>query len=322
MSQTRRRQFLLATGALLAAQLARAQTAKTYRVGLCFQVTQAIAKPLEEAFVAGLRDHGHLVGRNLVLDVRYGDGSPARLPALVDELIALRPDVLAGFEASAKIMKSKTATIPIVLTNASDPVGIGLAQSLRRPGGNVTGISVVSEQMFSKSIELLREILPRLARVGLLLDTSWPGSKAAEESVRSAARSYGTIIVPYYVSNRAELEQVLAAMAKDRLDALVSGGGGVIINFAGPIAENSLRQRIPLAGDAAAGALFSYSPNLIQAYRDSARYVDAIFKGAKPGDLPIEQPTRFQFTVNLKTAKTLGLKVPQSFLVRADEVIQ
>ncbi len=318
-----RRAFIALAGGLLACPpVSLAQSGKIHRVGLCFQITEEVAKPLVEAFVAGLRDHGHVVGRNLVLDVRYGDGGPTRLPALVDELIALKPDVLAGFEVPAKIMQAKTSTIPIVLTNSSDPVGIGLAQSLRRPGGNVTGISIVGEQVVPKNIELLREILPRLARVGLLLDTTYPASKAMEENSRRAAGSYGATIVPYYVTNRAELETALAAMSKDRLDALVGGGGGVIVNFAQSIIDNSLRLRIPTAGNAVLGALFSYGPSLTQAYRDSARHVDKILKGAKPGELPIEQPTRFEMVVNLKTAKALGLKIPLSVMLRADRVIE
>jgi len=275
-----------------------------------------------DAFVAGLRDHGHVVGRNLILDVRYGDGGPSRLPAQVDELIALKPDVLAGFEAPAKIMKGKTSTIPIVLTSSSDPVGIGLAQSLRRPGGNVTGISHVWEQLVPKSIELLREFVPRLTRIGLLLDTTSPGSRAAEENARNAAKTYGATIVPYYVENLSTLEKALAAMSKDRLDGLTGGGGGVIINFARLILENSLRLRIPTAGNVDLGALFSYGPSLIQAYRDSARYVDKILKGAKPGELPIEQPTKFEMAINLKAARALGLKIPQSVMMRVDRVIE
>jgi ABC-type uncharacterized transport system substrate-binding protein len=322
MSRVRRRQFLIGTGALFATPLARAQTSKTYRVGLCFVVSEVVAKPLEQAFLSGLRDHGYVLGRNLVLDVRYGDGDPARLPTQVDELIALKPDVLAGFEAPARVMKAKTSAIPIVLTNSSDPVGIGLAQSLRRPGGNVTGISIVSEQMLLKNIGLMREVLPHFARFGLLLDTSFPSSKALEETARSAAGSYGAAVIPYYVSNQAELEKALAVMAKDRLDVLLAGGGGVLVNFAGAIAEHSLRQRLPLVGNAELGGLLSYGPNLVQAYRDSARYVAEILKGAKPADLPIAQPTRFQFVVNLKTAKTLGIKVPQTVLLRADRVIE
>jgi putative ABC transport system substrate-binding protein len=318
-----RRRFCKSAAALLLLPMsAPAQTGKTPRVGLCFQVSSEIAKPLAEGFIEGLRTHGYSVGRNLILDVRYGDGSPARLPALVDELIALKPDVLAGFETAAKVMKDKTSVIPIVITNSSDPVGIGLAQSLARPGGNVTGVSIVWEQLVPKSIELLREILPRMARVGLLLDASSPGSKTAEENARRVAKTYGVTIVPYLVSGQAELEKSLAAMAKDRLDALAVGGGGVIVNHSQLIAENSLRLKIPMAGFAASGALFSYAPNLLQAYRDSARYVDRILKGAKPGDLPIEQPTKFEFVINLKTARALGLTIPQATMLRADQVIE
>jgi putative ABC transport system substrate-binding protein len=319
----RRRRFCKSAAALLLLPgSALGQAGKTYRVGLCFQVSPEIAKPLAEAFAEGLRNHGYVVGRNLILDIRYGDGGPARLPALVDELIALKPDVLAGFETAAKVMKEKTSVIPIVLTNSSDPVGVGLAQSLARPGGNVTGVSIVWEQMVPKSIELLRDILPRMARVGLLLDTSSPGSKAAEENARRVARIYGVTIVPYFAANQAELEKSLAAMAKDRLDALTLGGGGVIVNYGQLIAENSLRLRIPLAGYFSFGGLVSYNPSLIQAYRDSARYVDKILKGAKPGELPIEQPTRFEMVVNLKTARALGVTIPESLMLRADRVIE
>jgi putative ABC transport system substrate-binding protein len=319
-----RRRFIKSAAALLLLPgSALAQAGKIYRVGLCFQVSPDIAKPLAEGFSEGLRSHGYSVGRNLILDIRYGDGSPARLPALVDELIALKPDVLAGFETAAKIMKEKTSVIPIVITNSSDPVGIGLAQSLARPGGNVTGVSIVWEQLVPKSIELLREILPRVARVGLLLDASSPGSKAAEENARRVAKTYGVSIVPYLVSGQADLEKSLAAMEKDRLDALAVGGGGVIVNYSKLIDENSLRLKIPMAGYAAmGGGLFSYAPNLIQAYRESARYVDRILKGANPASLPIEQPTRFEMVINLKIARALGLTIPQSVLLRADRLIE
>jgi putative tryptophan/tyrosine transport system substrate-binding protein len=319
---SRRRFCKSAAALLLLPGSALAQTAKTPRVGLCFQVAPEIAKPLAEAFIEGLRNHGYSVGRNLILDVRYGDGSLARLPVLVDELIALKPDVLAGFETAAKIMKEKTSVIPIVITNSSDPVGIGLAQSLARPGGNVTGISVVWDQLVPKSIELVREMVPRMARAGLLLDATSPGSKTTEENVRRVAKTYGVTIVPYVVSSQAELEKSLAAMAKDRLDALAIGGGGVIVNYWNLISESSLRLKIPLAGIALSGGLFSYGPNLLEAYRDSARYVDRILKGAKPGDLPIEQPTKIELVINLKTARALGLTIPQSVLVRADRVIE
>ena len=318
---------MVATGALVAASFARAQTGKTYRVGLGFVVSQEVAKPLEQAFLSGLGDHGYVSGKNLIFDVRYGGGDPARLPALVDELIALKPDVLAGFEAVASAMKGKTSTIPIVLTNSSDPVGLGLVQSLSRPGGNVTGISIVIEQLVPKSLELMREIIPALSRVGLLLDATFPGSGAAEKLTRAAAQGFGVTIQPYYVANRVELEKVLEAMGKDRLGALICGGGGVLVNFARLIVDGSLRLRIPLTGvvelpPAEMRALFAYGPNLVQAYRDSARYVDKILRGAKPADLPVEQPTRFNFVVNVKTAKTLGLTIPKSVLFRADRVIE
>lgn len=326
MSQFRRRQFLIIAGALLATPLAHTQTGRTHRIGLGFQVSRALARPLEEAFIAGLRDHGQIVGQNLVVDIRYADGNPDRLPPLVDELIALKPDVLAGFETVARVMNAKTLTIPIVLTNSSDPVSIGLAQSLARPGGNVTGISSQWEELVPKHIEILREILPRLSRYGMLLDTTWPGMKATEENAQLAAQRFGMTFVPYHIANRAEVERAFAKMEKDRLDALGVSGGGVLVNLAQLIVDHLQRLHIPVSlvpgAPGEMSALFLYGPNLLQAYRDAAKYVDRILKGTRPGDLPIEQPTRFEMVVNLKIARALGLKIPPSVLLRADRVIE
>jgi len=324
-----RRRFIKRAAALIlwpASGLA--QTGKTHRVGLGFQVTKAVARPLEEAFIAGLRDHGLVAGRNVLVDIRYADGDAGRLPAIADELIALKPDVLAGFESMAAAMKAKTATIPIVLTNSSNPVGSGLAQSLARPGGNVTGISQQWEDLPPKTIEILRELLPRLTRIGFLLDATFSGSKGIETNAQKSALSVGATLVPYYVASRTELEKAFGAMAKSRPDALLIGGGGVLTNQFEMIVENCRRLRIPfptvpgVANDTAQAALFLFGANWVQGYRDAASYVDRILKGAKAGDLPIEQPTKFELVINLKVAKALGLTIPQSVLVRADRVIE
>jgi len=324
-----RRTFLVLAGGTLAwPPRALAQTGRMQRVGLGFQVSKAVAKPVEEAFLAGLHDHGYAIGRNLAIDVRYADGDAGRLPAIADELIALKPDVLAGFESMAQAMRAKTTTIPIVLTASSNPVGSGLAQSLGRPGGNITGISSQYEDLPPKIIEILREINPRLLRIGLMVDSTFSGSKGIEDSARTAARTVGATLISYRVANREEIEKAFAEMSKARPDALLLSGGGVLSNLFGMIIENCQRLRIPFpwvpgaSNEAAAAALFLFGPNWVQGYRDAAKYVDRILRGAKPGDLPIEQPTRFEMVINLKTARALGLKIPQSVMLRADRVIE
>jgi putative ABC transport system substrate-binding protein len=250
-----------------------------------------------------------------------------RLPGLVDELIAFKPDVLVGNEQAARVMKNKTSTIPIVLTNSSDPVAVGLVQSLARPGGNVTGASYQYEQLGPKHMELLREMLPRLAKVGQLHDTNVPAHKAAEENARQAARKLRLAYVPYYVASRIDVERAFVQMEKDRPDALVPGAGsGLLFELRQMIIENALRLRIAYctsAGPVAeAGALMSYGANIEEGYRLAATYVDRILKGVKPAELPVQQPTRFEMVINLKTAKALGVTIPQSVLLRADRMIE
>jgi ABC-type uncharacterized transport system substrate-binding protein len=187
--------------------------------------TEATVRLLEQAFLAVLAERGYVMGRNLLYESRYANGEPTRLPAMVGELIAFRPDVLAGIEQVVRVMMSKTSTVPIVITNASDPVAAGLVNILSKPGGNVTGVSFQYDELGPKLIELMREILPRLSRVGHILDSTIPGSKVEETNARQAAQKLGIVYVPYYVASRAEVETAFAEMQKDRLDALVQNGG-------------------------------------------------------------------------------------------------
>ena len=324
-----RREFIaIASGATLWSPIsALAQSAKTYRVGHAWVADPASVRPYEEAFLSVLRDRGYVVGRNLVYDTRYANGDPTRVPVLVDELIALKPDVLTGIEQVAKVMASKTSTIPIVLVSASDPVAAGLVKSLSHPGGNVTGVSQQSGELGPKRIELMREVLPGLARVGQLHDINVPASKAAEAEARQAAEKLGIAYVPYYVANRSDLDRVFAEMEKSRPDALVTGAGsGLLYGLRQLIIDNLLRLRIPsclaVSVQAKLGALMSYGPDLPEGNRLAATYVDRILKGAKPSELPIEQPTKFELVINLKTAKVFGLTIPPGLLARADEVIE
>jgi putative ABC transport system substrate-binding protein len=213
-----------------------------------------------------------------------------------------------------------------VLVGSLDPVKAGLAQSLARPGLNVTGLAQLNEQLPAKHMELLREILPRLARVGQLVDRNASGCKVVEEHARNAANGMRCELLPYYVSNRAEIESAFAQMEHDRPDALLPCPSTVLYSFRDVLFENVLRLRIPLTSYIVAnvprGVLFAHAANLVDLYRRSANYVDRILRGAKPGDLPIEQPTTFELVVSLGTAKALGLAVPQSILLRADRIVE
>lgn len=318
---------LLALGATSPALHVRAQAGRTYRVASAWMTTEANSRPLEQVFLDALKGFGYVVGRNLVYESRFAGGDPARLPGLVDELMAGKPDALVGIEQVAQVMKGKTSSIPIVLFNSSDPVAAGLVHSLARPGGNVTGAAFLYEQLGPKHMELMREILPRTKRVAQLHDTNVPGSKLAESNARQAAEKLGLAYLPYHVANRADVELAFVAMAKSQPDALVAGAGsGMLFGLRQLIVENTSRLRIALITTAAStvdlGALMSYGSPLEEGFRMAASYVDRILKGARPADLPVQQATRFEMVINLKTAKLLGLTIPKSVLLRADRVIE
>lgn len=327
MSEFRYRRSLLAAGLLLSSTLAHAQRpGRTFRIGNAWVAGAASIRSYEEAFLAGLRDHGFERGRNLVFDMRTCDGDASRLPAVVDELIALGPDLLAGIEQVAVVMRRKTSTIPIVLTNSTDPVAVGLATTLARPGSNVTGMSLLSEMIIAKQAELTKEFLPRMRTVALLLDPGVPGSSSIERSVQASAQSLGLKVDSYLVKDRAALEQAFTDFERIRPDAILGGGGsGLLFGYRQLIAERALKIRLPVAGGAEAAAeagfLFTYGANLHQMMRRAAWHAARILQGANPAELPIEQPTTFQLVINLKTAAALGLAVPQSLLLRADRVI-
>ena len=307
---------------------ARAQQAgKIFRVGCAFASVPATFRPMQEAFVTSLHALGYVAGQNIVYDTRYPEGDPARLSALIDELISLKPDVLAGPDPIARMMLSKTSTIPIVMFYSSDPVGAGLVKSLSHPGGNVTGVSMQWGELGPKLIELLREILPSLARVGQLHDTNVATSKLEEQITRQAAQNLGITYVPYYATNRADVDRALAEMERRRPDALLLGSGsGLFTGLQQEIYDKATRLGIatsaPGPRPGRLGALIGYGPDLFAGFRLAATYVDRILKGAHPSDLPVEQPKKFELVINLKTAKALGLAVPPSLLARADEVVE
>jgi len=295
-----------------------AQTGRIYRIGMVRPPT-AEWQPYVESFRAAMRDLGYVEGSNLILDLRTPDLDTLRLPKLVDELVALKPDVLVAHEKTAQVMRAKTTSIPIVLTNALDPVTAGLAQSLRRPGLNVTGSAQLHDLLPAKHIDIMREILPRLARVGQFVDTTQSTCKAVEEAARQAARSVGVVLVPYYVANRAEIERAFSQMEKEPPDVLLPCPSAVLANHRDLLFENAVRLRVPFTSFVVAnvpkGVLFAYAANLHEMYRRAAKYVDRMLKGATPGDLPIEQPTRFELVINMKTARTLGITIPPTVLL-------
>jgi putative ABC transport system substrate-binding protein len=327
MNPVQRRRFLIAAGALLASPLARAQAGRTYRIGSVYLAAYSTTKPYDEAFLGGLRELGFERGKNLVYDVRNCDGNPSRLPGAVDELIALKPDLLAGIEQVAKVMRSKTATIPIVLTSSTDPVAAGLAKTLARPGGNVTGMAALNEAMAAKSVEILAEIVPQMKTVGAIIDPNVPAFANIERHVQEAAQAKRAKAVFYRARDRAELAQAFAAMERDRPDGIVnSSGSGTLFGERQFIAEHALRLRIPSAAASLAaveaGYLFAYSASLSGTYRRAASHAARILKGANPAEIPIEQPTAFELVINMKTAKALGIAIPRTVLLRADRVIE
>lgn len=304
------------------------QLGKIFRVGCAYVGTPAAFQSLQEAFVSGMHELGYVEGKNIVYDLRYAENDPTRLPALIDELISLKPDVLAGIEPVARVMLSRTSTIPIVMFNSADPVAAGLVRSLSRPGGNVTGVSMEWAELGPKQLQLLREILPTLARVGHLLDTSVPASKLEEQVTRKAADSLGIAYVPYYVANRADLDRALTEIEQQRPDALIRcGGSGLLTALAPVLYERVVHIKIPMSVPGPLriqrlGPIVGYGPNLLAGFRLAATYVDRILKGANASDLPIQQPMKFELTVSLKAANALGITVPAALLARADRVIE
>ena len=328
----RRREFITLLGSAASFPLAvRAQqpAGRVYRIG--YQAITPREQTLHyiKAFEDGLRSLGNRVGENVVIEYRFANGEMERLPALVAELVRLDVDVIVasgGNPANLAAMKA-TTTIPIVMTSSVDPVGNGLVASLARPGGNVTGFSGdTGSEILGKRFELLKEAIPNLSRVGILFNPDVALNGRRQMSLTETARTLGLTLVPVEARGLDALEQAFATMRRERAQAFVLQGDSVLFNFRGQIAEMALSNRLPAASVqrelAEAGLLMTYGADYRDLYRRTATIADKIFKGAKPADLPVEQPTKFELVINLKTAKALGLTVPPTLLVRADEVIE
>ena len=326
-----RRTFLAGTGTvLLAAPLASdAQpTAKIPRIGVLQVGTAAATQNLFEAFKQGMRERGYVEGQHLVFERRLGEGRPQRIIDVAAELVRIKVDVIVtATDQGIAAVKQQTQTIPIVMANSTDPVGTGFVASLARPGGNITGHSAMSPELSGKRLELLREVVPGLSRVAILWNPDIRGAVLDYRETEGAARSLHLQLQSVEVSRVEDLDRAFSAVTAGRAEALiVPAANPLAYANRGQIARFAQRSRLPsMYGTkdyADAGGLIAYGPNAADQWRRAAAYVDKILKGAKPGDLPVEQPTKFELVINLKTAKALGLTIPQSLLQRADQVIQ
>ena len=282
--------------------------------------------PLRKVWLDSLSDHGWVVGKNLIIDSRYGDGHDERMPALAAELVALKPDLLVGYAPQAALaLKSATATIPIVFLVVLDPVGLGLVQSLSRPGGNVTGLATSAAYMTGKQIEILRELVPGASKIAILANPGNPMHRLGLAEVPSIAQSTGVALPIVEATTAEELDTAFASAAAQHADAMIVFGDSLFGQEAPRVTALAANHHLPaiyLFRQSAPGGLIVYGPDYADLLRHSADYVDKILSGTKPADLPVEQPTKYELVINMKTAKALGLTVPPSLLVRADEVIE
>lgn len=316
----RRRDFIAALGVAAWPLAVRAQRFDSPKVGVLVTVD---LEPFWSEFRAGLRERGYVEGQNIVFEFRSADGKPERLRGLADELVHLKADIIVACQTPAVVAaRQATSDIPIVMAPAGDPVGTGLISSLAHPGGNITGLSATSAETGAKTLELIREIMPSTQRVGVLANAADPFSRVLAEFIENGGDALGVTVKTIRVRGvKEEIEAAFAAM----VDA---GANAVIVQGSLPhelAIDLALKHRLPLIGAnpfAREGGLISYSSNQNETFHRAAFYVDRILKGAKPAELPVEQPTHFKLAVNLKTAKTLGLTVPPSLLARADEVIE
>ena len=329
-----RRRFLLTSlaGALGAPPAAEAQQASgTPRIGYMSLNLTAGDPRSRHAFFQGLRDLGYVEGKNLVIEYRDAEGKPDRFPRLAAELAALKVSVIlaAGGTLGAMAAKQATSTIPIVFGAVGDPVSEGLVTSLARPGGNVTGLAVSSPELASKSLELLKQAVPGLAQVALLLKPDAAPPAVTQQRIKTwdaAAQALGMRLQVVESRGPEEFDRAFSDMARARPGAVTVVSTPVFDNEPRRLVELAARHRLPAVytfkAYVDAGGLMSYGPDISDLYRRAATYVDKILKGARPGDLPVEQPTKFELVVNLKTARTLGLTIPPSLLARADQVIE
>jgi putative ABC transport system substrate-binding protein len=323
-----RRAFLAGSLAVFAAPLAAwaQQAGKVHRIGFLFAGTIA-QRPQVEGFFGTLRELGYIEGRNIVIERREAKGQIDQLPLLAEELVGLKPDAIVAVTTPAvRAAKKATQTIPIVMIVVHDPVRLGLVESLARPEANVTGPSLNSVDPAGKRLQLLKEILPNLSRIAMFWNARNPQNIPATQATEQAAKSLGLSVDPFGFDGRDNLLDTLTKAVSNRVGALVVVSDAVTFDHRAQIIRFSTERRLPsvhvFPEEAQEGGLFAYGASLREEYRRAASYVDKILKGAKPTNLPVEQTTKFDFVINLKTAKALGLTIPPSLLLRADQLIE
>ncbi|HEY3165908.1 MAG TPA: ABC transporter substrate-binding protein [Candidatus Binatia bacterium] len=317
----------LALGALLVTLNSEAQQPKKIpRLGFLVPGSASSFSARIEAFRQGLRELGYVEGQNIAIEYRYADGKNDRVAALAAELVRLKVDmIVTGDTPAVQAAKNATSTIPIVMGNVADPVAVGLVASLARPGGNITGLTTLATELDGKRLELFKELLPKAARAAFIWDPSNPAMKVRFKEVQGAAQALEITLQSLEVRNAKELETAFDAVIRERPGALLVPNTMVLARGQ-EIAEFAAKNRLALIYDTwefvEVGGLMSYGPSFTDLWRRAATYVDKILKGAKPADLPVEQPTKFELVINLKTAKQISLTIPPNVLARADKVIK
>ena len=317
--------FILFAGALLPRSAA-AQQAKVLRIGWLSNAA-AENSPFFDAFRAGMRELGYVEGRNLIIDARWGAGSTERTEQFAVELVASKPDVIVVSSGPATHALIRAgAAMPVVFGYSGDPVDGGVIDSLSHPGRNFTGVTLLSFNLVGKRLEMLKEAIPGIRRIAILANPQHPGEQGELRASQAAAKSLGLTLDYHPVRNDAECDDALAAVLRSRSEALDVFPDALLMRYSEKIAAFAAKNHMPAisgwAQFAERGNLMAYGPNLRDSYRRLATYVDKIVKGAKPADLPVELPTTFEFVVNLRSAEALGIKIPQSLLLRADRVIE
>jgi ABC-type uncharacterized transport system substrate-binding protein len=323
----KRREFITLLGGAAAWPIAAQaqQPSKTYRIG--WLQPGPIPDPWVKGFRQGLQEFNYVEGKNLIIEYRWGDGRFDRLPAMAGELVSLNPDVIISVNTAALLALQKlTTTIPIVMLGTADPVGLGLVRSLARPGANITGMSVMAPELSQKRLELLKEVVPNLDRVTVLSNPGNPAVILALEETQAAAQALGLTLHIVDVHEPSEIDLALSAVAREPAGALVLLIDTMIHSQRVPIVAFAVKHRLPTISPfrdfADVGGLMAYGPQLPDLLRRAVGLIDKILRGERPTNLPVQQPTKFELIVNLKTAKALGLELPPALLARADEVIE
>jgi putative ABC transport system substrate-binding protein len=326
MNSRRKLLVALGAGALVVPLSSLAQMHKVYRIGMLYSGSPESGNRVLEAFIQGLRELGYVEGDNIQFERRFAEGSNDRLPALASDLVQRNVDVIFSAGTTTTLAaKQATGTIPIVFASVGDPIGSGFVTSLARPGGNITGVSNFTTELSAKRLQLLREVIPKISRVAVVISDDSVAAVQLPE-VERAAKGFGVEVFAVKVQRRDDFEPGFTELRKRRVDAMYILE--TPLNFFNRmlLAEFAAKLSLPavsaVKGYTEAGALLSYGPSYESIFRRAATYVARILKGANPGDLPIEQPTKFELVINLKTAKALGLTIPQRLLLEAEEVIQ